>query len=116
MTPDEYQRLAQRTAEYARSQYTPRSCLCNWAMGLSGEAGEFSELIKKHIFHGADLNKHKALNELGDILWYVAAATEELGSTLEIVMELNITKLKKRYPEQFTPAASLARKDLNEPE
>ena len=99
MNFNEYQELASRTAG---SHFTHEMALCNWAMGLCGEAGEYSELIKKHVFHGKDLDIHAAIKEIGDCLWYLSMCATKLNTTLEEVAIRNIEKLKARYPDKFT--------------
>ena len=84
------------------------------ALGLTGEAGEFAELIKKYVYHGHDLDVVKATKELGDLLWYVAVAASDLGVTLQWVAERNIAKLRERYPDGFSTAASIARVDVSD--
>ena len=84
--------------------------LINGALGLTGEAGEVSDMIKKHIFHGHDLDRDDLIKELGDVCWYVALISRALGVNLEEVMSLNIEKLKNRYPEGFSEEASINRK------
>lgn len=81
------------------------------AVGLTGEAGEVAELVKKHVFHGHELDRAKLLKELGDVLWYLTYITVRcLGMTLLDVMRANIHKLSARYPEGFfTPARSITR-------
>ena len=72
------------------------------AVGMSAEAGEFTEVVKKIIFQGKPLNEDNIFHmkrELGDIMWYVAQATMALGISMEEVLDRNITKLGKRYPE-----------------
>jgi NTP pyrophosphatase (non-canonical NTP hydrolase) len=83
------------------SELTHDQQLCNWAMGLCGESGEYSELIKKHVFHGKPLDKAEALKELGDCLYYLTAACISLGSSIEEVAKFNMEKLQKRYPDGF---------------
>ena len=73
------------------------------ALGLAGEAGEFTEIVKKHIYHGKLLNKEKAIKELGDILWYVMYSAAALGSTLEEVALANVIKLGERFPASQLP-------------
>jgi NTP pyrophosphatase (non-canonical NTP hydrolase) len=73
--------------------------LCWSAMGLSGEAGEVTDYLKKVVFHSHELNKEKVAEELGDVLWYLAATAELIGYDLEDIAIMNIEKLKKRYPE-----------------
>lgn len=103
MTLDEYQLLAMRTAADA-----PIECA---AMGLCGEAGEFADMLKKHLYHGHPLVRDEASKELGDVLWYIALACDRLGVSLEAVARANVEKLRVRYPEGFSTEASLRRAD-----
>ena len=71
-------------------------------VGINAEGGEFLEIIKKMVFQGKswnDDNREHLIIELGDIMWYVAQATQALGISMEEVLDTNITKLSKRYPE-----------------
>ncbi len=86
------------------------------SLGLTGEAGEFADLIKKHVYHEHPLDKQEALSELGDVLWYIGLASETLGFTLEDVAQSNRQKLLKRYPNGFNPADSLSRTPEAKPE
>lgn len=85
--------------------------LANYALGLSGESGEVVDLIKKHVFHGHSLDKDKIVKELGDVMHYVAGIATLLEIDLPEVLEGNIDKLIKRFPEGFSEAASIARVD-----
>lgn len=105
---DEYQQLAARTLN---DSLTPQGQLNNAALGLCGEAGEFTDLVKKHLFHGAELPREKALKELGDVLWYVAAACTALQASMGEVAQLNIDKLRARHPNGFTHASAQAKAD-----
>ena len=72
------------------------------AVGMSAEAGEFTEIIKKIIFQGKPVNEENLFHlkrELGDILWYVAQACMGLNTTFDEIMEMNYEKLSARYPE-----------------
>lgn len=73
------------------------------ALGLCGESGEVAELVKKKYLHGASIKKERLVNELGDVLWYLAALTEMHGLSLERVAAHNIAKLRARYPSGFVP-------------
>jgi NTP pyrophosphatase (non-canonical NTP hydrolase) len=75
--------------------------LVHAAMGMLGEAAEFSEQVKKRCFYGSKLDAENLHEELGDLLYYVAIALDELGLSFEGVMAGNIRKLAKRYPEGF---------------
>ena len=70
-------------------------------VGINAEGGEFLEIIKKMIFQGKpwnDANKEHLIIELGDLLWYVAQATQALGVSFDDVVATNVRKLEKRYP------------------
>jgi NTP pyrophosphatase (non-canonical NTP hydrolase) len=70
-------------------------------VGINAEGGEFLEIIKKMVFQGKpwnDDNREHLIIELGDLMWYVAQATQALGISMEEVLDTNITKLSKRYP------------------
>lgn len=95
MTINEYQTEALRTAQEKCRK------LANCGLGLAGEAGECADLIKKHLFHGHDLNKEHLAKELGDVAWYLAVTAYAIGYPLEDVLKLNIDKLRQRYPDGF---------------
>lgn len=76
--------------------------LLHAGIGLSTEAGEFLDALKKHIFYGKTLDKVNLAEEMGDMFWYMAIVADELGFKFEDVMERNITKLKARYGEKFS--------------
>ena len=75
--------------------------LLHAAMGLSTEAGEFLDSMKKHLFYGKPLDKINLAEELGDLFWYCAIVADEFGVEFEQIMERNIEKLKARYGDRF---------------
>jgi NTP pyrophosphatase (non-canonical NTP hydrolase) len=81
------------------------------ALGLTGEAGEVAEIIKKAFFHGHVLDKEALKKELGDVLWYLAVMANTLEIPLEDVARHNIEKLAKRYPQGFSQERSRNRTD-----
>lgn len=83
--------------------------LLNGMLGLAGEAGECCDLVKKHTYQDGRPIYIDLIDELGDVLWYVAEAASALGVTLESVAQGNVDKLKKRYPEGFEAEKSLNR-------
>lgn len=83
--------------------------LLNGALGLTGEAGETADMIKKYIFHGHELDREALVKELGDVCWYVALLCKAIDVSLEEVLTKNIDKLKARYPEGFSESASINR-------
>ena len=77
------------------------SQLVTAAFGLSAEAGEFTEVVKKIILQGKPYNEDNVFHmkrELGDICWYIAQACMALDTTFDEIIEMNVDKLKKRYP------------------
>lgn len=81
-------------------------------LGLTGEAGEVADLLKKHIGHGHELNKEKLSKELGDVLWYLSNIASCFEIDLNDVAKTNIDKLKKRYPKGFNASDSIKRVDV----
>lgn len=98
MTVNDYQKLAMTTLNPALSK---KDVLINGVMGLCGESGEAIDIVKKHLAQGHDLDREGLIKELGDIAWYLAETATALDVTLEEVLERNIEKLRKRYPEGF---------------
>lgn len=104
----DYQKSAMRTAD---PKLNAKERLLEGLIGLNSEAGEALDIYKKHVFQKHDLDKEKIALELGDALWYLTEAAVALGYSLEDVMEMNIKKLRKRYPYGFDPEKSRNRKE-----
>lgn len=102
-----YQHQALRSAK----PLTERDALIHAALGLTGEAGEFADAIKKHVIYGQPLNRENAIEEVGDLLWYCALACSTLGVDMELVALDNIRKLKRRYPEKYSDQLAYERQD-----
>lgn len=83
-----------------------RDGLAQFALGMTGEAGEAAELVKKHLFHGHDLDRKALCEELGDVLWYVAALAHAADIPFDEVARFNEAKLRARYPSGFRKMAS----------
>lgn len=82
------------------------------AMGMCGEAGEVSELIKKYAYHGHTIDTEHLARELGDVLWYVSYMAHLFGYPLGKIMAMNQEKLAKRYPDgKFDAERSRNRKE-----
>ena len=80
----------------------PTERLLTAAVGMSAEAGEFTEIVKKIVFQGKPVNQENLFHlkrELGDIMWYVSQACIGLDISLEEVIQMNFEKLVARYPE-----------------
>ena len=80
------------------------SRLLTAGIGLSGEVGEFNDIVKKCIFQGKELDDdvvNHLRKELGDIMWYVTQGCIALDTNIEEIIEMNTAKLKDRYPGGF---------------
>ncbi len=106
MTINEYQQAALRTVN---KSLTPTEQLMDGLMGLNGEAGEAIDILKKHLFQGHELDTAHMAKELGDVAWYLAVSAKAIDYDLETIMQMNVDKLKTRYPDGFDTEHSLHR-------
>lgn len=106
MDGNKYQELAMRTN---RAEATQEQNLINGCFGLAGETGEVCDIVKKYMFQGHNLETQKIVDELSDVLWYIALTAQSIGCSLNNIMEHNINKLKKRYPDGFEEERSINR-------
>jgi NTP pyrophosphatase (non-canonical NTP hydrolase) len=84
------------------------------SFGLTAEAGEFTEVVKKIVFQGKPLDEDNIFHlkrELGDILWYAVVACNALNITLEDAIVMNVEKLSARYPKGFDIIKSEVRQE-----
>ena len=88
--------------------------LLHAALGLQSEAGEITEEIVTSIIKGRPVDVENVKEELGDQLWYIALALRAIGVDFDTIMQENIDKLAKRYPEKFTTEDALARADKSD--
>src|SRR5574344_2524345 len=108
MEINEYQSKAMRTLNPALKE---KDILLNGVMGLCGESGEAIDIVKKWLAQGHELDRAHLIKELGDVAWYLAEAATALDIPLEEIMNVNINKLKKRYPDGFDREKSLIHQD-----
>ena len=106
MNVNEYQELAMTTLN---PELNKKDVLINSVMGLCGESGEAIDIVKKWLAQGHELDKERLSKELGDIAWYLAEAATALDLSLEQILQANIDKLKKRYPDGFDFKRSIVR-------
>jgi len=82
------------------------------AVGVSGEAGELLDAIKKHVIYGKDLDVNNVVEELGDIEFYLEGLRKSIGITRNETLNANISKLRKRYESgSFSNDQAVERKD-----
>lgn len=122
MSANKYQKLAMRTndgkasdrligkmqeydmkfsSEQSNKESVDIGGIFNACLGMSGEVGEFNDMIKKWVFHEKELDMEHAKKEAGDILWYVVMLCESFGWNMDEIMQMNVDKLKARYPDGF---------------
>lgn len=117
MDPTEYQVSASRTeCDQKRSLTRINDCsvfertgwpdlasvrLIHGVLGLTGETGELASAVEKWLYYGHELDETNIKEEVGDCLWYLALICNALRLDLDGIMDANIAKLKKRYPEKF---------------
>ena len=107
MTGNEYQKLAARTINKNLSY---KELKYHALHGMVGEIGEIHSLYQK-VYQGHHLDKPHLKKELGDLLWFIAEYCTANGWNLEDIMQMNIYKLKARYPEGFDSEQSLHRNE-----
>jgi NTP pyrophosphatase (non-canonical NTP hydrolase) len=88
-----------------------RENLLHATLGLMDEVGEVAKTMKSHIAYGRELDINNLVEEVGDVMWFVALLCHTLGVPMSYVAVDNIAKLRRRYPEKFTEFDALARKD-----
>ena len=104
--------IFQREARRSLRDDLPYEATCsNMCMGLAGEIGEVIDIMKKHIYQGKELDITDVIEEVGDVLWYIANFCNVNNITMDECMESNIKKLRKRFPNGFTTKDANERKD-----
>ena len=106
MDANEYQKRAMTTLN---PELGKKDVLINSVMGLCGESGEAIDIVKKWLAQGHALDKEHLAKELGDIAWYLAEAATALDLSLGDILQANLNKLEKRYPNGFETRRSLSR-------
>ena len=81
------------------------------AIGMVGEAGEVTELVKKDVFNKRQIPSIEMLKECGDVLFYMAGLLDSYGWSIEDALDQNVSKLRTRYPDGYSDAAAAAKAD-----
>ena len=98
----DFAQLLARMTELEASNDADVPRLLTAALGMTAEAGEFTEVVKKIILQGKPYTEENVFHmkrELGDICWYIAQACMALDTNFLEIMEMNYEKLSARYPE-----------------
>lgn len=93
----------------ARLQDPQTVRLLHAAMGLTTEAAELVDMLKKHIFYGKPLDRVNAVEEVGDSMWYAGLAVDVLKTTMDEILTKNIEKLRLRFPDKFNESDAINR-------
>lgn len=107
MTLNDYQKLAARTIN---KSLTPKEQGKHALHGMVGEIGELHSIYQKK-YQGHEFDEEHAKKEVGDLMWMVAEYCTAHGWDLDEIAEMNIDKLKARYPDGFEAERSLHRKE-----
>ena len=83
-------------------------------LGLPSEVGELIDQLKSFLFYGKEIDIVNFKEEIGDIQWFCALALRAVNSDFDEVTDMNIAKLKERYPDGFTPDKAINRDVTNE--
>lgn len=100
-----YQKKSLRTMKIDDS--TVQHC----CLGISGEAGEVIDLIKKSIYYNKTLDRAKVTEELGDLMFYIVNLASALDIRMDTVLRMNVDKLYERFPNGFSKKEAIERKD-----
>ncbi|MFA6829499.1 MAG: nucleoside triphosphate pyrophosphohydrolase family protein [Bacilli bacterium] len=107
----------QKQAYSLISEDGKKDMVLNGVLGLAGESGECCDIVKKVRFQGHEMDNRHLMEELGDVLWYVAETASGLGVTLEEVAQFNLDKLHSRYHgETFHAVDSVNRPEYQKKE
>lgn len=85
--------------------------LLHMVIGISGEAGELLDAIKKAVIYRKELDRTNVIEELGDIEFYLEGLRQELGVSREECLAANVAKLQKRYGDKYSDSAAQIRAD-----
>ncbi len=102
----EYLQNAERTRSKLKNKQLDN---IHMALGLVTEAAELADVFKKNLADGREIDWVNIQEEIGDLLWYVAGLCNINGFDLEKIFEINIDKLRARYPEKFTSENAINR-------
>jgi NTP pyrophosphatase (non-canonical NTP hydrolase) len=109
---DDVVRLMTKSGGAILGSMTPATAhLLHMALGITGEAGEIVDAIKKHVVYGQPLNCDNLVEELGDLMFYVSGLRQHLRLSEEVVLQANIDKLAVRYGDQYSDLKAFQRAD-----
>lgn len=91
-----------KSGDEIKNNLTPDQChLLHMSIGVSGEAGELLDAVKKHVIYQKPLDVENVKEEIGDLYFYIQGIVNGLGLDIEEIGRQNVAKLKKRYGEKY---------------
>lgn len=108
MTIKEYQKQSGRTNAPLGDAYNDLTSI-HMLMGMVTEVGELTDQFKKNLAYGKDIDWVNVKEEIGDLMWYISEFANQHNFDLEEILETNIGKLQKRFPEKFTTENAINR-------
>ena len=102
----EFQRVSTRTLN---KELSKEKQVSNMIFGANGELGEVTDILKKHLYQGHRINKQHLAEEIGDTLFYIVNLCTVYGLDVEDILQVNVDKLKKRFPNGFEADRSINR-------
>lgn len=110
-TDTDYIEVATRLKELPVEELANLCKFMHLAIGVAGEAGELLDTFKKTLFYNQPIDTTNVEEEVGDIFWYLFCGIDNMGLDAGEIMQTNIAKLQKRYPEKFDFKSAMERKD-----
>lgn len=102
----EFQRVSTRTLN---KELSKEQQVSNMIFGANGELGEVTDILKKHLYQGHRIDKQHLAEEIGDTLFYIVNLCTVYNLDVEDILQANVDKLKKRFPNGFESDRSINR-------
>lgn len=102
----EFQRVSTRTLN---KELSKEQQVSNMIFGANGELGEVTDILKKHLYQGHRIDKQHLAEEIGDTLFYIVNLCTVYNLDVEDILQANVDKLKKRFPNGFDAERSINR-------
>jgi NTP pyrophosphatase (non-canonical NTP hydrolase) len=83
--------------------------LLHACMGINTESGELTDILKKYVFYGKEIDIPNIIEEIGDLLWYISLVAYEFNISFEELMDINNAKLETRYGPAFSEEKAINR-------
>jgi NTP pyrophosphatase (non-canonical NTP hydrolase) len=100
---------AMRSLSPPETYKPPPMDLFHSVCGVMTESGELMDALKRYCFYDKDMDPVNLKEEYGDLLWYIALGCKYLGCNMAELMDMNIRKLAKRYPDKFSKQDAVCR-------